>query len=488
MSAWGADEGEGEAFEEDFPTAAGGVPSTNGAADDDFLKRLGKPGLSHMKKGEAQSASGRMLQHHHHHHGWRVLQHHHHHQHNLHGHEHHEHHGHHLGVMKAEEQGHASAVKQQRFIKIKFDDPDEGTHDYEAYSWSKLTVPGGGHVGDVMVGDRIRHTTRGDGVVVALESKQHHTKRPRPAITRAHQHHVKDGPKEGESLVGIAPENIEDPPADPSAKMSAKATPAPPAKTAPAPPAKRYAAGRKVVALRGKKRQGASTKPDYWHKVRELIVENRARKARRPASNSKTRLEDPPARTPNLGPCSPITNRPTNYPTSQPTVPRRQAERGILEVFLRSGSELPAADKNGKSDPYVVVSIGKQEKSSAVCKKTLNPVWDQHICMFGTLGHLVRQSLKLRVKDWDKKGKDDHLGETTVSLFTFLQSNHEEYNEPIYRKGAQQGALQFGLAWHPAETKLPEDGGLRRRERGFLAFLLKSGQGLPAADKNGTSD
>ena len=39
---------------------------------------------------------------------------------------------------------------------------------------------------------------------------------------------------------------------------------------------------------------------------------------------------------------------------------------------------------NGKSDPYVIVQAGRQEKKSKkIIKKTLDPVWDEEIILSG---------------------------------------------------------------------------------------------------------
>ena len=46
---------------------------------------------------------------------------------------------------------------------------------------------------------------------------------------------------------------------------------------------------------------------------------------------------------------------------------------GELKIFLKKGVGLKAADMNGKSDPYVIVHSGRQEKKSKIIKKTLDP-------------------------------------------------------------------------------------------------------------------
>lgn len=59
------------------------------------------------------------------------------------------------------------------------------------------------------------------------------------------------------------------------------------------------------------------------------------------------------------------------------TANRKSLDAGIMRVDLLSGSGLKAADRNGKSDPYVVFYLNgeKLPHKSTVQKKTLNPVW-----------------------------------------------------------------------------------------------------------------
>mmetsp|Transcript_30034 Transcript_30034/g.75582 ORF Transcript_30034/g.75582 Transcript_30034/m.75582 type:complete len:378 (-) Transcript_30034:26-1159(-) len=73
-----------------------------------------------------------------------------------------------------------------------------------------------------------------------------------------------------------------------------------------------------------------------------------------------------------------------------------------LSVTVVSARDLLAKDKNGLSDPYVLLQLGKQQKKTRVVKKTLNPIFDQTLTLFA-----VRDSfLSASVWDWDRVGKD----------------------------------------------------------------------------------
>jgi len=89
------------------------------------------------------------------------------------------------------------------------------------------------------------------------------------------------------------------------------------------------------------------------------------------------------------------------------------AKHPTVEVRVKEGRKLIAADKNGKSDPYCVINFcGSEDKTPRVLA-TVAPRWDwSRVYDFPGDGELIR----LRVMDWDKFSKDDFLGEAEVSL------------------------------------------------------------------------
>ena len=136
---------------------------------------------------------------------------------------------------------------------------------------------------------------------------------------------------------------------------------------------------------------------------------------------------------------------------------------GTLRVTLLSASGLLAADKGGKSDPYVKLTLDGRTQKSAVVKKTLSPVWNADFEWTGdkvrlpslssSSSHLLSSShtssshlllsppsltssshptpmthgmmmtwqvrmglLELSAFDWDFGKKDDPLGSATVNL------------------------------------------------------------------------
>ena len=72
----------------------------------------------------------------------------------------------------------------------------------------------------------------------------------------------------------------------------------------------------------------------------------------------------------------------------------------------------------GKSDPYVVVLLGKARKKSSVVKRTLDPVWNETFEFVNlSLRDLVGMRLMMQAYDYDGvTSRSDSLGELTVSL------------------------------------------------------------------------
>ncbi len=71
-------------------------------------------------------------------------------------------------------------------------------------------------------------------------------------------------------------------------------------------------------------------------------------------------------------------------------------------VLLKSASHLIAADTNGLSDPFVIVTLGREnaphrKQTSKTIPKTLNPVWNETF-KFSENKLLAQRSLKLTDK------------------------------------------------------------------------------------------
>ena len=120
---------------------------------------------------------------------------------------------------------------------------------------------------------------------------------------------------------------------------------------------------------------------------------------------------------------------------------------GTVTVRVLRATDLLAADKGAKSDPYVVVKAagGKKAKSSAK-KGTVNPVWDETLKLSVPNANAP---IQLQVWDHDKVGKNDLLGSAEISLM------HCPPGIPTAMTVAlsTQGAVQAVVTWESAEAE-----------------------------------
>jgi len=120
--------------------------------------------------------------------------------------------------------------------------------------------------------------------------------------------------------------------------------------------------------------------------------------------------------------------------------------RGVLSVTVISGEDLPAMDRNGKSDPYVVLSLKKSKTKykTRVVNESLNPVWNQTFDFVVEDG--LHDMLILEVYDHDTFRRD-YMGRCILTLTKVMLE--EEYEESFNLEGAKSGKLKLHLKWSP---------------------------------------
>ena len=90
---------------------------------------------------------------------------------------------------------------------------------------------------------------------------------------------------------------------------------------------------------------------------------------------------------------------------------------GVLHVRLIRGDHLAAKDANGRSDPFVKLSCGKQLHKSSTKRETLNPVWDEEFDFVVGMAELQNKTrLRLEVWDWDSDGKREYMGNMSLDV------------------------------------------------------------------------
>ncbi|KAE8225894.1 hypothetical protein CF319_g1436 [Tilletia indica] len=90
--------------------------------------------------------------------------------------------------------------------------------------------------------------------------------------------------------------------------------------------------------------------------------------------------------------------------------------QGYLTVTILSAKNLRAADRNGKSDPYVKYRLnGKEVGKTKTIKKTLNPEWNEKLEEVTVPSRVAAASI-IEVYDFDQLGAADPLGSAVCNL------------------------------------------------------------------------
>ncbi|KAJ2521457.1 Tricalbin-2 [Coemansia sp. RSA 1939] len=90
-------------------------------------------------------------------------------------------------------------------------------------------------------------------------------------------------------------------------------------------------------------------------------------------------------------------------------------DQGMVRMRVTSATNLPAADKSGTSDPYVMALIdGVKVWESETIKKTLNPRWNEQTEL--GIRQRSKATLVLEIYDWNQIQSHTHLGTATIPL------------------------------------------------------------------------
>ncbi|KAH0790357.1 C2 domain containing protein [Histomonas meleagridis] len=98
----------------------------------------------------------------------------------------------------------------------------------------------------------------------------------------------------------------------------------------------------------------------------------------------------------------------------------------MLEVYVSSACNLPSADSNGYSDPYVEIwsdeiPLSPRDdkiffKKTKVQNKTLDPVWDSKFSKPFRIPFVLSSCLEFKLYDHDAFKSDDYLDNAKIKL------------------------------------------------------------------------
>ncbi|CCE61715.1 hypothetical protein TPHA_0B00440 [Tetrapisispora phaffii CBS 4417] len=121
---------------------------------------------------------------------------------------------------------------------------------------------------------------------------------------------------------------------------------------------------------------------------------------------------------------------------------------GYLNLNLISAKDLLAADRNGKSDPYVdVVVNGITVYTSKTVKKSLSPTWNERTKV--PIPSRKFSEVKLDVYDWDRAGNNDPLGYVKLDLDNLEPGKVYNWDLPL----SKQGTIQISAIFEPEYIK-----------------------------------
>lgn len=118
---------------------------------------------------------------------------------------------------------------------------------------------------------------------------------------------------------------------------------------------------------------------------------------------------------------------------------------GTLRVDVLDAAELPAADRNGYSDPYCKFRLDDKEVfKTKVQKKTLHPAWNEFFEV--PVKSRIGANFHCDVYDWDFGDKADYLGGVPVDLHILDPFQSKEVSLTLDGKS---GAIRLKLLFKP---------------------------------------
>ncbi|KAI9439592.1 C2 domain-containing protein [Lactarius indigo] len=138
----------------------------------------------------------------------------------------------------------------------------------------------------------------------------------------------------------------------------------------------------------------------------------------------------------------------------------------ILRVQIFSCYNLEAKDRNGYSDPFVVVSFLGKQSSTPVCKRNLNPVYELKDATFD-FPICMNKLSALEFVVWDKDLiKDDFLGKYSLpahqwirgTAFAFDDRKNQAFSVDLNSSPHGTMRIKVGFVHPPDSTSLPDFG------------------------------
>ncbi|XP_039709686.1 fer-1-like protein 6 [Pteropus medius] len=138
----------------------------------------------------------------------------------------------------------------------------------------------------------------------------------------------------------------------------------------------------------------------------------------------------------------------------QQGIPPSHPVKVLVRVYIVAAFNLSPADPDGKSDPYIVVKLGKTEikDRDKYIPKQLNPVFGRSFEIQATFPK--ESLLSILIYDHDMIGTDDLIGETRIDLENRFYSKHRAICglQSQYEINVAGGRLQMWVDMFPRDA------------------------------------
>jgi Ca2+-dependent lipid-binding protein len=119
--------------------------------------------------------------------------------------------------------------------------------------------------------------------------------------------------------------------------------------------------------------------------------------------------------------------------------------QGTLRVDVLDAADLPAADRNGFSDPYCKFVLNDKEVyKTKTQKKTLHPAWNEYFEV--PVRSRTAADFVVNVYDWDFGDKADFLGKSSINLEILEPFQQQEVTLALDGKS---GAIRLRMLFKP---------------------------------------
>ncbi|KAI6240987.1 Synaptotagmin-1 [Aphelenchoides fujianensis] len=134
-----------------------------------------------------------------------------------------------------------------------------------------------------------------------------------------------------------------------------------------------------------------------------------------------------------------------------------------LSVTIVECQDLPAADRNGSSDPYVKLTLLPDRKpkfETKIKRNNLNPQFNETFLFNVPYNEIQRKVLQIVVYDFDRLSKDDRLAQIAIPLNSVDlgelvdQWRELEPPEPVYDTESRLGDICFSTRYRPTTSTL----------------------------------